>query len=403
MNAGVRYWGAGLRGRLAVAVALAVALYGLIAGGGKSVVPLAAKTTAAIPNAGYSVSMVAEPNGSGHIDVVALGANHSLDAYWNIGTTWYGPLSVNGVNTTFSAPALAADDHGNLNVAVEGPSNSLWVYWEAGGTWYGPLGLGGTGTAFSTPAIATEDGTVDVSVEGPNHSLLFFWEVSGTWYGPYGVAGTGTTYSAPSVDENCINAGTLCRGGGNHFVTITAQGPSNDLRAYQSENGTWTATPETGPDFVLSPQATRALGTGFVSWVEGAGNSLTLFENNSSFGTGSSESCQVAGAGTTFSAPGAEILDGDNTIAVVGPDNSLRIFWYSTATSDLCASGNANGPLGIGAANSAFSVPSIVEANTDNIAVEGPSNSLWVFWDSNGTWYGPLGIGAAGSTFTSPN
>lgn len=63
------------------------------------------------------------------------------------------------------------------------------------------------------------------------------------------------------------------------------------------------------------------------------------------------------------------------------------------------------GPLGIGAAGTTFSAPSIVAQPNGNfnIVAQGPGNSLLLWWDASGTWYGPLGIGAGGSTFFTPS
>lgn len=395
-----RSWHRSLRARLALAitVVLALALYGLVAGGSKSAVPLQAKPTAA-SNAGFSVSEVRDAQGN--IDIAALGANNSLMAYWEIGAHWYGPLLVNGPGTTFSAPKLLVDSQNNLVLTAQGPGNRLWAYWNIGGIWYGPLGVGGAGSTFSSPASTVEaNGTVDISVMGPGNSLLNFWEVNAAWYGPYGVAGPGTTYSTPSMDS--------AQNGGNNYVNIEAQGPNNDPRAYQAENGTWFLPQISAPNEQYSASSTLDFLTGpgsYASWMEGPGNSLIFIFGYVQGGTNTY--CVVSPQGEAFSAP--DINPSDGTFPYVGPNNSLRIRFYigplSPQPSDFCDNLNgANGPLGISGANTAFSVPSIVsDVGGDDIAVQGPNHSLWVFFDVGGNWMGPIGVGAPGSTFSSPN
>lgn len=389
-----------VRARLAVtlAVVLALTLYGVLAGGGKGASPLSMKPTAA-SNAGFAVTEVLD--GNGNIDIAAQGPNHSLLAYWEIGAQWFGPVAVNGTGTTFSAPSMLIDRNGNLDLAVQGPNNQLWVYWNIGGVWNGPLGIGGSGTAFSSPATTVEsNGTVDVAVQGPGNSLLNFWEVNAQWFGPFGVAGPGTTFSTPSMTSGSSS--------GHNFLNVTAQGPNNDPRAYEAEDGTWRLPQISGPGEEFSAPSTLAFFSAgsYASWFEGPNNSLVLIFGFAQGGTNSY--CIVGQPGEALSAP--NINNSDGTLPYVGPGNTLRIRWYggtpAPQPNELCDNlSNPNGPLGIGGTNTAFSVPAIVtDANGhDNIAVQGPNNSLWLFFDIGGTWMGPIGVGGPGSTFSSPN
>ena len=86
------------------------------------------------------------------------------------------------------------------------------------------------------------------------------------------------------------------------------------------------------------------------------------------------------------------------TIAVQGPRNSLWVYWEAPG-------GVWDGPLGVGVPGSTHGVPavSIGPNGLPTIAVQGPSNSLWVYWEApGGVWDGPLGVGAPGSTLSAP-
>ena len=87
------------------------------------------------------------------------------------------------------------------------------------------------------------------------------------------------------------------------------------------------------------------------------------------------------------------------TIAVQGPDNSLWVYWEAS---------NAKwyGPLGVGKAWTNNATPSLAIGpdGLPTIAVQGPDSSLWVYWEaSNAKWYGPLGVGKSGFNYATPS
>jgi peptidoglycan/xylan/chitin deacetylase (PgdA/CDA1 family) len=87
------------------------------------------------------------------------------------------------------------------------------------------------------------------------------------------------------------------------------------------------------------------------------------------------------------------------TVAVEGPDQTLWVYWQA-------ANAQWYGPLGVGATGSTFSSPSLAYGpdGLPTVAVQGPDQTLWVYWQAaNAQWYGPLGVGATGSTFSSPS
>ena len=86
-------------------------------------------------------------------------------------------------------------------------------------------------------------------------------------------------------------------------------------------------------------------------------------------------------------------------VAVQGPSNSLWLYWQ-TPDAELA------GPAGVGGPGSDFSAPSIAfGANgLPTVAVQGPSNSLWLYWQTpDAEWHGPAGVGGPGSDFSAPS
>src|SRR5580698_10162455 len=104
-------------------------------------------------------------------------------------------------------PSMTAN-HNSANIAVKGPGDSLRFYWAANGssTW-GPETVAGPGSTYSAPSMAVDGNSVNIVAEGPNHSLLFYWAVNGTstWHAE--TIASGSAYSAPSIasDGNVVN------------------------------------------------------------------------------------------------------------------------------------------------------------------------------------------------------
>ncbi len=393
------------RGLLTVITVTAIAAFGLATGGGAKSLALT-PTAAASSSSGFSVSAaVSQTNGS--VNVVAIGPNHSLRFYWNVGGTWYGPLGLAGSGMAWSAPSMAAEPDGNLDILVEGPSHTLNSYWDASGTWYGPLQVGGPGTTYSTPsAFAEQDsGHLDVAAQGASNTLDSYWETGGQWYGPNAVAGPNSTFAAPSVffstgpSYSAYNADDY----GNDQLYISTQGPNHDLVAYyyETSQGRWEQGTYSNDNTAMSAPSENE---GY-SVFEGPNNSLW---NAYSFDTGGSG--QIIGAGNVFSAPSLSMAAG-TTIAFQGPSRSL---YYMYDQNYDCCDDNYQGPLQLGAPGSVFSAPSDVQEGTTNgtdygsgftgntdIFVEGPNNTLLGYWIIGGTGYGPLQVAGAGTTFSS--
>jgi hypothetical protein len=107
---------------------------------------------------------------------------------------------------------------------------------------------------------------------------------------------------------------------------------------------------------------------------------------------------QVAGPGTTFSAP-AMIQDGSSTIITAqGPSNSLDFYYVQNGTQ------NWAGYQVAGTINEVSSAPSmLLNGSTIQVAAQGPGGSLNFFYVQNGsqTWYGQQVAGTF-STFSAP-
>ena len=186
---------------------------------------------------------------------------------------------------------------------------------------------------------------------------------------------------------------------------------------YWSLNGQWLAPSTSGQNQQYSSPSI-AQNEGNPTWAtayQGPGNSLITQASGSQGGTNAY--CVVAGAGTTFGAPSETGFDQDFgssptslsiNLAAAGPSGSLYAYWFDFASpSQPTSCPSFSGPLQLSGAGTVKSVPtntSVLDTAGNfvtNLFVEGPSNSLWLFWTSNGTWYGPLQVGGPGTTFDS--
>lgn len=381
------------RGVLVTLVAAALAGAALAAAGPPVLHASAATSSSSTPaTPGFAVSQAVD-SVSGNIYVAAQGPGHALYFYWDLSGTWYGPLAVGGSGTTFSAPSMTIDSSHHVVIAARGPGNALYFYWNINGTWHGPLQVGSAGNDVSTPSLTTDyDGNLDIAVQSPGQSLSFYWNTASAWYGPAGLGAGGKTLSNPS-------ATSVSDGSGNHYVIVSAEGPNNSLILYTDTNGTWSAPAQSNAQTTFAaPSAALPVSGGSAAqyfYVRGAGDDLDQWEWLPGSPPHAFGFYPVGPGDVTGSAPAA--LD-ENAVTALGPSNSLYFYWFG--------GGGWRGPLGVGAAGSSFSIPSIAEkvpnsSNNPSIAVEGPGNTLYFYWELGGTWYGPLGIGAPGSTFSS--
>jgi uncharacterized protein YvpB len=329
-----------------------------------------------VSSGGFSTSQAVSP-ANGSVNVAALGPNHSLYFYWNVAGRWYGPLGIGAASSSFSAPAIVAESDGNFDIAVEGPGHTLYLYWDISGRWYGPLQVGAPGSTYSTPSVVVDqDQHVTVGVQGPSNSLYLFWCVAAHWYGPYGLGAAGSTSSAPSL--------TLA-GTGTPVLQALVQDGNQALQQYaERSDASWS-----GPNAWSAAGAAYSAGSSSaaVTLYQGSGNSLDATTQGSS-------TSQLGGGGTTFSAPSVATSSAGTEAVAQGPSRSL--YYYADH-------GGWSGPAQAAGAGSAYSAPSItVDANGNiDVAVEGPSDTLFFDWKIGGTWYGPIQVGAAGSTFSS--
>jgi len=360
--------------RRALVLVLAIAalvLSGFLAAGAKPLAlkPAATTTTTATGTAPGGLSVSEAVEGNGNIDVAAQGPNHSLYFYWQIGGTWRGPLGIGGAGTAYSAPSLTIEPNGNLDIVVQGPGNSLNHFWQIGGTWSGPLGIAGSGGAtWSSPSLGVDPGApghLYVAAQGPSNSLYFYWHIGANWNGPLQISNPKTTFSAPSL----VTFSTTSLG-------IGAVNQNNQEAFYSETNGTWKSPLYSGTNEAYSP------GTGAIIFM-GPSNSLILY------GPQTNVYVVIGGANTTYSSPS---LTG-NAVAAEGPGHSLYYWWNA----------GGNGPLQVSSPGTINSAPSLATEPSGNqdIAVQGPNNTLWAFWEINGTWSGPLQVGGAGTTFSS--
>jgi subtilase family serine protease len=90
-------------------------------------------------------------------------------------------------------------------------------------------------------------------------------------------------------------------------------------------------------------------------------------------------------AATSSTAP-SPTTGGLPTVAVLGPGNMVWVYWEA-------ANAQWYGPLGVGPG---YGPPTIAvsPSGLPTIAVQGPGNAVYVYWEAaNAQWYGPLGVG----------
>ncbi len=325
-----------------------------------------------VSRGGAAVSQAISPT-NGSVNVAVQGPDHSLFFFWNVAGTWHGPLGVGGPGSAFSAPSIVAEADGNFDIAVEGPGNTLDMYWDTAGSWYGPYQVGAAGSANSTPSVVVDANKhVTVAVQGPGHSMYLFWCVAARWYGPYGLGATNSTFSAPAL--------SLVGAAPPSLQAVVQSGDAALQQYRENSDGSWS-----GPNAwsQVDQDYSTASSTPALTLYQAPGNSLAA--------TGA-QFTQVGGAGTTFSAPSVGTFGSDTYAVAQGPGHSLDFYAYH---------GGWGAAVKAAPGGSAFSAPSIaVEASGNiDVAVEGPSNTLFFFWRIGSTWHGPLQVGGVGSAF----
>ena len=322
---------------------------------------------------GAAVSQEISPT-NGSVNVAVRGPSNSLSLFWNVAGAWHGPLGVGGANSAFSAPAMVAESDGNFDIAVEGPDNTLDMYWDTSGRWYGPYQVGGPGSTFSTPSVTIDANKhVTVAAQGPGHSMYLYWCVSARWYGPYGLGASNSTFSAPALALVGSTPPTL--------QAVVQSGDAAVQQYSERSDGSWTgpnAWSYTDQDYSTSATSSA------VTLYQGPGNSLRA--------AGSGGAAVVGGSGTTFSSPSLATVGPDTYAAAEGTGHSLDFY---------ADHGGWGASVAVAPGGSAFSAPSLaVEAGGNvDLAVEGPSETLYFFWRIGTTWHGPLQVGGAGSAF----
>jgi hypothetical protein len=176
----------------------------------------------------------------GEADVVAEGADHTM-WYWHAtpGSSW-GSMHFPGA-VDYSAPAIMVRSGGEADIAFQGPGNSLRLYFATPGSNWSASAVAGAGTTYSAPAITADDGGggpygvaggPEIAVEGPDYSLSWYflqWSAGPTgqpegptgWNGGKVGSAAGITFSAPSIVD---------RGGGE--VDFAFVGVQNSLWYY---------------------------------------------------------------------------------------------------------------------------------------------------------------------------
>jgi hypothetical protein len=192
----------------------------------------------------YSAPSIFVRSGSqlpaGEADIVAEGVNNTM-WYWYAtpGSGWDWVHFHGAID--FSAPAIMVRSSNEADIAFEGPGNSLLVYFATPGARWSASSVAGKGSTYSAPAITAENGGggpygvaggPEIAVEGPGYSLSYYFlqYTAGqngqprdptVWNGGRVGLADGITFGAPSIAD---------RGGGE--VDFAYVGIQNSLWYY---------------------------------------------------------------------------------------------------------------------------------------------------------------------------
>lgn len=330
--------------------------------------------------ASVTVTQTAQKYGTSTTDagltqVFVQGPNNSLVTYWQtpgVSTTWSGPLTIAGANTTYSAPAAVVNQTTGLTqVFAEGPSNTLDAYWaNVGQTWSGNT-PGLANTTYSAPSATvteaatsgTPAGFTQVFAQGPSNSLATYWEtpgVSTTWSSGTVGASSGTTYSAPAAVVTQKDTSYTTKG----FTHVFAQGPSNNLLEYWANPGTTSFSSGTaatggiycdatdincGPTATVTELTTSNTPGGFTQvFTKGSSNALNTYWETPGHTSWSGTS--IAGSGTTATNPAGVVTQttkytpaGFTHVFTEDTSNGLEDFWETPGPGASWSSGAPGG------------------------------------------------------------
>ncbi|MBO3751010.1 hypothetical protein J5X84_33475 [Streptosporangiaceae bacterium NEAU-GS5] len=270
--------------------------------------------------------------GNGSVRIAAAGASNTLDFYWqNNGDSGWHKQTLGGAGTAASAPTMTRGDDNTTLIATRQSDNSLWFRWnrDTSPSWPA-IQVDGPGAILSSPAIAHSDSAVGMAAQGPNNSLNFYWQNDGDagWHKVV-VVGSGATSTTPAILRS---SNTFLKLGS---TTIVVRTPNGGLDLYRNYHG--------------DP-----------NWFKNGG---------------------VAADGTAFSEPAIASNDDDSEvhIAVQGPNNSLLFFW----TSDSAGPWNQVQVAGPG---TTFTAPSIVRGvSSSTISARDAAGRVIVYRNSDGS------------------
>ena len=112
-------------------------------------------------------------------------------------------LQVAGPGTTYSAPSIivrSADPAGEADIVAEGANHTLQYYFATPGNPWDHAQVAGTGTTYSAPSIfVRSNGEADIVAQGANHTLQYYFATPGVPFDHGQVAGAGI-YLLGTVD-----------------------------------------------------------------------------------------------------------------------------------------------------------------------------------------------------------
>ena len=179
---------------------------------------------------------------------------------------------------------------------------------------------------------------------------------------------------------------------------VAVEGTSQSLSVYELKAGAanWVdGFASAGKSVVSQPAIAGADGYGYAVACQGPNNRLNVYEE---LGTMGWTSDPVPGTGIAYSAPAATIFDGKLWVFVEGPNNSLDLYWQTLGSTVWSSA------VAIAGTGTTFTAPAVTTtAGGLNVATEGPSNTLDFYWESTGSFTFHLEQVASSGTESAPS
>jgi acylphosphatase len=228
------------------------------------------------------------------------------------------------------------------------------------------------------------------------------YTVKGVVHSPSSLPPTSTpTPTPPPPPADSPSSTNTVQNQSSGMTQVFVQGPNNSLQTYYWQTGIgWDGPYQiAGSGTTYSaPSAIQLQPSGMVQvFVQGPSSTLETYYWSPGIGW---NSYQIAGIGTTYSAPTATQNQSNGMVQVFaeGTSNSLQTYWWQTGI-------GWDGPYQIAGSGTTYSEPSAVQFQSSGMVqvfAEGASNTLETYYWSPGVGWNSYQIAGSGTTYSAP-